>query len=97
MTRKELIAAVHAEVEKGTANKMTKSDVERVIGVTFDKVIPNSLMEGEAVSINDFGKFEPVVKAARVGRNPQSGDAVSIPEKAAVKFKPATALKSKLN
>jgi nucleoid DNA-binding protein len=97
MTRKDLITAVHTNLDRVPNNKISKSDVERIVGIIFDKTIPDTLAEGEVVSINDFGKFEQVIKAARTGRNPQTGAACQIEEKAAVKFKPATALKNKLN
>lgn len=96
MTRKDLIAAVHTEMEKGANNKMSKSDVERVVGSVFTK-ITETLAEGTDVSINDFGKFAYSVKAAHTGRNPATSEAIEVPEKANVKFKPATALKNALN
>lgn len=91
MTRKELIA------KAADHTKLPKSDVERVLYAVFDKIIPNTLAEGTAVSINDFGKFEPVTKKARTGRNPQTGAAIEVPEKGSVRFKLASKLKEVMN
>jgi DNA-binding protein HU-beta len=91
MTRRELISAVAEQT------KLTKSDVERVLYSTFDKVISGQLAEGNTVAINDFGKFEPKLKAARTGRNPATGDTLEISEKMALSFKPASALKNLMN
>lgn len=99
MTRKELIAGVTEELNREVVadHKVSKSTVERVVNAMFDKVLTNALAEGVTVKINDFGSFEPVVKAARTGRNPQTGEAIEIDEKMGIKFKPASALKEKMN
>jgi len=91
MTRKELIKAV------ADHTKLTQSDVERVIYATFDLIITKELLAGNTVAINDFGKFEPVTKSARKGRNPQTGEAIDIEEKASIKLRVSGVLKEKLN
>ncbi len=91
MTRKELIKAV------ADHTKLTQNDVERVIYATFDVVMVKELLDGNEISINNFGKLEPVTRGPRTGRNPQTGEAIEIGEKASVKFRPSGVLKEKLN
>jgi DNA-binding protein HU-beta len=91
MTKSELIAHVAAVSD---CNKVT---VSQVLDALFGDVIPDCLAEGTDVAIAGFGKFVPTMREARVGRNPSSGESIDIPAKMAVKFKPATDLKNKIN
>ena len=75
---------------------MGKADAARALeAVTL--AIGNALQDGEKVSIHDFGTFEAVEKPERQGRNPKTGEAVTIPARKAVKFKAAKALKDAVN
>ena len=56
-------------------------------------IITDTLKKGDAVSISGFGSFKTVKRAARKGRNPQTGKELQIPESTAVKFTPGKALK----
>lgn len=60
-------------------------------------VIGLALSCGETVSIRNFGRFEPRLKGASTGVNPKTGARVEIPEKFAVSFIAAPALKARLN
>lgn len=53
----------------------------------------NAVAKGEKVSIMGFGSFEKSVRAPRVGRNPQTGEKIDIPERAAPVFKAGKAFK----
>ena len=53
--------------------------------------------EGEEVTIHGFGKFAPATRAARVGRNPQTGEAINIPARVDLTFKAGKQVKDKLN
>ena len=99
MTRKEVILGVTDAINDVAMEgaKVTRNTVERVVNALFDKVLPDALVDGDTISINDFGKFKPVTRGARTGRNPQTGEAIEIEEKASVKFSLAGALKEKLN
>lgn len=50
--------------------------------------IQDSVVKGEDVRLVDFGTFSKQLRAARKGRNPQTGEPIDIPESYAVKFKP---------
>ncbi|MBI1873373.1 MAG: HU family DNA-binding protein [Acidobacteria bacterium] len=56
--------------------------------------ITRSLKKGEAVSFVGFGTFKTSQRNARTARNPQTGEAIKIPKRRVVRFKPGKALKS---
>ncbi|NUJ16850.1 HU family DNA-binding protein [Bacillus glycinifermentans] len=86
MNKKELIGAV------AEATGLTKKDIELVVDSTFD-VITSALKDGKKVKVHGFGSFEVRERAARKGRNPQSGEEIEIPATKAPAFKAAKALK----
>ena len=71
MTKIEFVDAVAKETE------WTKKDSEEAINAVV-KVITNALVAGEKLSIVGFGTFEVVERAAREGRNPQTGESLMI-------------------
>ena len=65
-------------------------------GVIVDAVldlIKNGLVNDGKVTLVGFGSFNTATQAARKARNPKTGEAIDVPEKTVVKFKPATAFK----
>ncbi|MCM3365926.1 HU family DNA-binding protein [Bacillus safensis] len=86
MNKTELVLAV---VE---ATGLAKKEVVTVVETTFD-AIESTLKEEGQVKIAGFGTFEVTTRAARKGRNPQTGEEIDIPETKAPKFKAAKALK----
>jgi DNA-binding protein HU-beta len=87
MNKATLAELVHAKIGG------TKTQSEEVVQSIFD-AITASLKKGDEVSIAGFGIFSTVKKAARIGRNPKTGEAVTIAAKTAPKFKPGIALKN---
>lgn len=85
MKKSELIAAVAAKAE------VTKGDAEDVLDA-FTQVARDALAEGKKVPLTDFGTFATKDRAARTGRNPQTGQPVQIPAKTVAQFKPAKSL-----
>lgn len=90
MTKIEFIDAVAKETE------WTKKDSEEAINAVV-KVITNALVAGEKLSIVGFGTFEVVERAAREGRNPQTGESIMIKACKMPKFKPGKAFKELIN
>lgn len=86
MTKRELVIRV--------ANMlgMTQSDVAKIIEGTFD-TISQTLAEGQRWELRDFGVFEVKTRAARIGRNPRTGDQVPVPERRVVTFRPGKKMK----
>ena len=86
MNKKELIKSV---VE---TTGLPKKDVTTVVDTVFDK-ITEALVNGDKVKLHGFGNFEVRERAARKGRNPQTGDEIEIPATKSPAFKPAKQLK----
>ena len=90
MNKAELVAAVAAKTE------LTKKDSEKALKA-FIEVVTEELQKGEKVQLLGFGTFEVAKRAAREGRNPQTGKAMKIAASKAPKFKAGKALKDEVN
>ena len=90
MNKTELITAVAAKTE------LTKKDTEKVLKA-FTDVVADELKKGEKVQLVGFGTFEVSERAAREGRNPQTGETMKIAASKAPKFKAGKALKDMIN
>ena len=83
-------------------NKIAESEsiskVKAVAGVNAVLAsIQNALKDGERVQLIGFGTFQTTKRAARTGKNPQTGKKLKIPAKTVVKFKAGTKLKESVN
>ncbi|MCR5425335.1 MAG: HU family DNA-binding protein [Lachnospiraceae bacterium] len=90
MNKTELVAAIAEEAG------ITKKDAEKAVKA-FTDVVAKSLKKGDKVQLVGFGTFEVVKRAAREGRNPQTGKTMKIKASKAPKFKAGKALKDALN
>ena len=90
MTKAELIDAVASKAG------VSKADAERTIGAFFDQVV-DSTKHGTKVAWPGFGSFSTGRRAARVGRNPQTGAEVKIKASTNMKFTASSTLKDALN
>ena len=90
MNKTELIAAVAEKAE------ISKKDAEKAVKA-FTDVVAEELVKGEKVQLVGFGTFEVSERAAREGRNPQTGEAMQIAASKSPKFKAGKALKDALN
>ncbi len=90
MNKAELIAAIAERTE------LTKKDAEAALKA-FSDVVAEELKKGEKVQLVGFGTFEVSERAAREGRNPQTGEAMAIAASKAPKFKAGKALKDAVN
>lgn len=86
MNKTELIAAIAENAE------LSKKDSEKALKAFVD-VIAEELKKGEKVQLVGFGTFEVSERAAREGRNPQTGSTMIIPASKSPKFKPGKAFK----
>jgi DNA-binding protein HU-beta len=75
--------------------KLTKVDAKNALEAYIDAT-SKALKKGERVSLVGFGSFSVSKRAARNGRNPQTGKAIKIAAKKVVKFKPGKELSGKL-
>lgn len=80
-----------------TAEKtgLSKKDADKALD-GFIKVITDSLKSGEEIKIAGFGKFEAVKRAPRTGRNPSTGQPMTIAARVSPKFVPGKVLKDAL-
>lgn len=90
MSKTELVAAI---AEK---TGLTKKDSEAAVNA-FIGTVTEQLKKGEKVQLIGFGTFEVSERAARTGRNPQTGADMTIAASKAPKFKAGKALKDSLN
>ena len=90
MNKIELVAAMADQTG------LTKKDVEAVLKA-FTDVVSGELKKGGKVQLVGFGTFEVSERAAREGRNPQSGEPMKIAASKAPKFKAGKALKDMVN
>jgi DNA-binding protein HU-beta len=75
---------------------LSKKDTEKALKA-FTDVIAAALKKGDKVQLVGFGTFEVTKRAAREGRNPQTGATMKIPASKAPKFKAGKALKDLVN
>lgn len=90
MNKTELIAAVAAKAG------ISKKDAEGAVKA-FTETVAEEMAKGEKVQIVGFGTFEVSERAERTGRNPQTGETVTIAAAKAPKFKAGKALKDMVN
>ncbi|GEN33704.1 MULTISPECIES: HU family DNA-binding protein [Aneurinibacillus] len=86
MNKTELITKV------SEATELTKKDATRAVEAVFD-AITEALKNGDKVQLIGFGNFEVRERAARKGRNPQTGQEIEIAASKVPAFKPGKALK----
>ena len=90
MNKTELVAAMAKETN------LSKKDVEAVLK-SFTDVVASELQKGGKIQLVGFGTFEVSERAAREGRNPQTGETMTIAASKAPKFKAGKALKDLVN
>jgi DNA-binding protein HU-beta len=90
MNKAELVAAMVAKTE------LSKKDAEKALKGFIDVVTEELTNEGK-IQLVGFGTFDVTERAAREGRNPQTGEAMSIPASKAPRFKAGKALKDAVN
>ena len=90
MNKTELVAAMAEQAQ------ISKKDAEAALKA-FTDVVANELKANGKVQLVGFGTFEVSERAAREGRNPQTGETMKIAAAKAPKFKPGKALKDEVN
>ena len=90
MNKAELVAAIAAKSE------LSKKDAEKALKA-FTEVVTEELKKGNKIQLVGFGTFEVAKRAAREGRNPQTGETMKIAASVAPKFKAGAALKNEIN
>lgn len=86
MNRQDLINNVAAKAD------VSKKDAGNMIDA-FTETVLEAVKNGEKVQLVGFGTFEAVEKAERTGRNPHTGETITIPASRVLKFKPGSGVK----
>ncbi len=82
--------------EVADATGMTKASASKAVHAVLAS-IQKALAKGQKVSIAGFGVFEVTHRPARKGRNPRTGETITIPAANAVRFKPGKGLREAVN
>lgn len=90
MNKAELVATMSDKAQ------LSKKDAEAALKA-FTDVVAEELKKGEKIQLVGFGTFEVAERAARTGRNPQTGAEMKIAASKAPKFKAGKALKDSIN
>jgi len=91
MTKSELIASL-----VGHYPQLVAKDVEAAVKTILD-AMTLSLVKGQRIEIRGFGAFKINYRPPRTGRNPKSGEKVSVPEKFVPHFKPGRELRERVD
>lgn len=90
MNKSELIDSIADQAN------LSKTDASSALNA-FTKIITNALNAGDQVQLTGFGSFSLKQRAARTGRNPQTGQSMQIPASNVAAFKAGKALKDAVN
>ena len=91
MTKLELITTIASKQDN-----LTLRDIDLAIN-TIISCMTGTLVSGDRIEIRGFGCFSLKIRNQRVGRNPKTGETVSIPERHAVHFKPGLEMRERIN
>lgn len=90
VNKADLVATVASQTE------LSKADTSAIVDAVFD-AITAALKQGQEVRVVGFGTFHVTRRKASEGRNPQTGEKITIPESNQPKFKAGKGLKDALN
>lgn len=90
MTKAEIIEMIYSKIG------FSKKESAEIVEMVFD-TIKDTLQKGERIKISGFGNFVVRQKRSRVGRNPQTGEAIEIMARRVLTFRPSQVLKAMIN
>jgi len=90
MTKADIVETIYEKVG------LSKRESARIVEMIFD-IIKGKLENGENVKISGFGSFAVRDKKARRGRNPQTGEEITISARRVLSFKPSNVLRNHIN
>lgn len=88
MNKTELVAKTQENIDIEVSKKDLTTIIDGII-----KTIQDAVISGDKVQLVGFGTFETTTRAARKGRNPATGESISIPESKSPKFKAGKSFK----
>ncbi|MFN3879824.1 MAG: HU family DNA-binding protein [Nitrincola lacisaponensis] len=96
MKKADLLKALAALQSKFQARQVTQAEAETFLE-SLELILTNQLKQGADVVVPGIGKFQLRQRAERTGRNPQTGEPVTIPAARNVKFSVTKSLKDAVN
>lgn len=90
MTKADIVEKIQTETE------MTKKESNEMVEAVFS-IMKSTLESGENLKISGFGSFIVKQKADRRGRNPQTGEAITIEARRVLTFKPSNVMRQAIN
>jgi integration host factor subunit alpha len=90
MTKRDLAEKIHTTI--GLSKKESLDLLE-----SFLSIMKSTLEDGEKIKVAGFGNFEIRQKRSRIGRNPQTGEDITITARRVLSFKPSSLLKQAVN
>ena len=91
MTKSELINVLSSKQKH-----LSNADIEAAVNIILMRMV-EELAKGGRVEIRDFGAFSLRFRAARIGRNPKTGEAIAMEQTHSVHFKMGADLKKRVN
>ena len=91
MTKGDIIEAVYEKL-----GGFSKKEVSELVDMVFE-VMKDTLQHGDKVKVSGFGNFVVKHKNERIGRNPKTGEEITISSRRVLTFKPSQVLKKLLN
>ncbi len=91
MIKSELVNVLNDKLPE-----LQKKEVELALNVIL-RQLENALVSGERIEIRGFGSFNCRQRPARIARNPKSGEAVNLPAKVTIHFKPGKEMRDRVN
>ena len=91
MVKSKLVRAIHEKLPE-----LQLSDVELAVNCLL-KHMADALVQGERIEIRGFGGFDLRHRPPRIARNPKTGEAITLPTKVVLHFKPGKDLKDRVN
>lgn len=91
MVKSDLVNALNEKLPE-----LQKRDVELALNCILGQ-LENTLVQGGRIEIRGFGSFDLKRRPSRIARNPKSGEAVHLPAKVAIHFKPGKEMRDRVN
>ena len=91
MTKSELVSALTERQPH-----LLKHDVELALNCILGQ-LANAIVQGKRIEIRGFGSFNLHHRPPRIARNPKTGEAVNLPAKVAIHFKPGKEMRDRVN
>ncbi len=97
MTKTDIVDYIYAKINSGEKkDTLNKKRVAELVDLLFDAMV-DSVKKGEDIKISGFGNFVIQEKKSRPGRNPKTGESITIAARKALTFRSSQLLKGALN